>query len=101
METALLSEGRRRLLPAAGPVGCVAQDVARVLGAAEHRLGGAVLSAGQLAAAHGPALRWLPFGELQRADENSHRVERRLRALPRSPQRAREAAVRVEHPEPG
>ena len=44
---------------------------------------------GQHAAAHRPALRRLPFGELQRADESGHRVERRLRALPRPRQRAR------------
>ena len=46
------------------------QRVAAVLGAAEHRLVGAVLSGGQHAAADRAAVRRLPFGQLQRADED-------------------------------
>ena len=42
-----------------------------VLRAAEHRLVGAVLSRRQQAAADGTAVRRLPFGELQRPDEDS------------------------------
>src|SRR5262249_55750023 len=77
MEAAVLHEGWQRLLPAAGPVGCDAQDLARLSRPAEHGLVGEVLPGRQYAAADRAALRRLPLSQLQRADENRERVERR------------------------
>ena len=92
---------RRRLLPAARAVGRHQPRVAPVLRAAEHRLVGAALSGRQHAAADRSALRRLPFGQLRHQDQDGHGVERRLRAVPRSGQRARRPADRREHRESG
>ena len=61
--------------------------------APKHRLVGAVLSGRQHAAPHRPALRRLPFGELQHPDQNGHGVECGLREVPRARQRARGEAL--------
>ena len=95
VEAALFHESRRRLLPAAGAMGHHQQGLAAVLRAAEHRLVGAALSRRQHAAPDRAALRRLPFRELQRADQGRHRVERRLRKVPRPGQRARRDSRRA------
>jgi hypothetical protein len=94
VEAAVLHEGRRRLLPARRAVGRHAQAVAAYL-VAEHRLVGAALSRRQHEAADRTAVRRLPLGELRRPDEAGHRVERRLREVPRPGQRARRRPVRA------
>ena len=100
MEAALLQESRQRLFPAARAVGHHAQGVARVLRRERHRLVDAVLSARQHAASHRTALRRVPFGELQHDSQNGHRVERRLREVPRARQQSRRAAIDCQHREP-
>ena len=57
--------------------------------ATRHGLVGAVLSARQHEAADRPDVRRLPLGRLQHPDQAGRGVERGLRALPRSGQRAR------------
>ena len=58
----------------------------------EGRLVGRALPARQFPAPDRPALRRLPFGQLRHRDQDGHGMERRLRAMPRPGQRAREAA---------
>ena len=53
------------------------------------------LSPRQHEAPHRPDLRRLPFRQLQHPHQASHRVERRLRALPRPRQRARRTTPRA------
>ena len=65
--------------------------------AQRNRLVGAALSAGQFPAADRPAMRRLPFGQLRHRHQDGHRVERRLRAMPRTGQRARGAAGGEHH----
>jgi len=47
---------------------------------------------------NGPHLRWLPFGRLQHSDQTSVGVERRLRALPWSGERAMWSILRAATP---
>ena len=42
----------------------------------------------QYAASDRPAVRWLPLGQLRHQDQERHRVERRLRGMPRGWQRS-------------
>ena len=95
VEAALFHEGRRRLLSARRPVGRHASSMAAVQRRDGNRLVDRLLSAGEQRAADGTDVRRLPLGELQRQDEDRHGVERRLREMPRSGQRARRAARRA------
>ena len=65
--------------------------------APRHRLVDRLLSQRQYAAPHGPPLRRLPFGQLQHPDQNRHRVERRLRKVPRprQPRTSRNRRARI------
>ena len=66
------------------------------------RLVDRILSARQHAAPDRPAVRRLPFRQLQHPDQDRHRVERRLREVPWPRRRARAARPsRDEHREPG
>ena len=58
------------------------------------------LSAGQFQAADRPAMRRLPFGQLRHRHQESERMERRLREMPRTGQRACRAAGGEHHPQP-
>ena len=81
--------------PLPAPVGRHASNLAPYFVRERDRLVGAVLSGGQHAASHRPAVRRLPFGQLQHPDQGRHRMERRLREMPRPRQRARCAARRA------
>ena len=52
------------------------------------------------AAAHGPSVRRLPFGELQHPDQGRDRVERRLREVSRAGVAARAPALQGDHRQP-
>ena len=94
VEAALLHQSRRRLFSVARPVGRHESKAgSRYFVRQRHRLVGAALPGRQHAAAHRPAVRRLPFGELQHPDQDRHRMERRLRKMPRPRQRARRAPV--------
>ena len=101
LEAALFHQDRRRLFPRAGAMGRHAQDVEEVFRPQRHRLVGDALSAGQFQAADRPAVRRLPFGRLRHCDQESKRMERRLREMPRPGQRACRAAGGEHHPQPG
>ncbi len=60
-----------------------------------------ILSFRQYAAADRPNLRWLSFRQLRHPHQTGHRVECRLRTLPRSRQRTRCASHTRQHPESG
>ena len=45
----------------------------------------------------GPLVRWLPLGELRHQDQDRNRMERRVRALPRTRQRTRCPPCRAKH----
>ena len=72
------------------------QDLAALLRRAGHRLVGRALSGRPDAAADRSAVRRLPLGELRHQDEDGHRVERRLREVPRRGQPARRVSGRLD-----
>src|SRR5262249_42459077 len=65
------------------------------------RLVGNALSAGQFPTTDGATVRWLPFGKLRYREKDRHRVERRLRALPRRWQRPCHGKIAGDDSEPG
>ena len=100
MEAALLPAQRQRLLSGECAVGRHQPHVAHLSRAAEHRVVAAALpreARRQLDAADRSAVRRVPFDELRRADQARHRMERRLRALPRPRQRARRPPGQGDH----
>ena len=101
LEAALLHEDRRRLFSVAGPVGGAQPRVEPVRRAPGSGLVGAALPRRQHEAADRPDLRRLSFGRLRHPHEAGRRMERRLREVPRSGQRARRASLARQHPEPG
>ena len=88
VEAALLHEGRRRLLPAAGAVGRRAtRSGGRTSCRQRTDWWTPFYPPRQHAAADRPDVRRLPLGRLRHPDEAGRGVERRLRALPRAGQR--------------
>ena len=93
MEAALFQEGRRRLLPAAGAVGRHAQDLARLL----RRQAGtdwwaAYYPADNMQRPTGPLCDGCHSVNYDIDDQDSHRVECRLREVPRPRQRPRRSS---------
>ena len=83
--------------PSARAVGRGQSTLEPLFGPQWHRLVGASLSGRQHAAAHRPAVRRLPLGQLQHPDQDGHRMERGLRKMPRTRQPARRPAVPRQH----
>src|SRR5580692_7708234 len=82
METAVLEANWRRLVRTPGTMGCDPPDVAAVLRQEWYGLVGSAISAGQHAAADRAAVRWVPLGKLRYRHQESHGMERWLRAMP-------------------
>ena len=91
----------RRLLRLPRPMGRAGQDVAALLRRAGDRLVGGTLSRRSDAAADRSAVRRLSLRQLRHQDEDGHRVERRLREVPRPRQPARRVSGRLDDREPG
>ena len=83
LEAALLHQNRGRLLSGTGTVGHHQSRLASVFCGKWNRLVGPSVSSRQYATAHGPDMRWVPFGGLQHPYQASGGVERWMRKVPR------------------
>ena len=90
VEAALFHPRRRRLFRLPRAVGRKESRLAALLRRARGGLVGEVLSGRPHAAPDRAAVRRLPLHQLQHRDQASHRMERRLREMPRAGQRARQ-----------